>query len=99
METELQYVLVYQIPRGFDQDEVFEFLGKKYPIVRQGNTFLSLGVPKEEAVELLRAKNSTLFNGAVVGLIFDKPPQPKSERKKKKVPPSIVKKNFQTLNQ
>jgi len=84
MTEEFQFVLVWSLPKGYDTETVFSFLGDNFPIVRKGRTNLSIAVPKNKAEELVKTKNSQIFNERyLVGVMFDKPPEPRREASKK----------------
>jgi len=88
MDTEeFQFVTVWSLPKGYSTDDVFTFLGDKFPIVRKGRTNVSLAVPKKQATKLCQSKNSQIFNGEhIIGVMFDKAPEPVKEKSK---PPPI----------
>lgn len=89
MSEDFQFLLIWSLPKGYDTEEVFSFLGEKFPIVRKGRTNLSLAVPKNKAEELVQTRNSQIFNERhLVGVMFDKPPEPRREASKK--PTSIA---------
>jgi len=80
---------VWSLPKDYDPEEVFKFLGKKFPIARKGRTNLTLAVPKKQAAQLVAEKNSQIFQSScLLGVMFDKPPQKRRQDVKK--PPPIT---------
>jgi len=79
-----QDVLIWHLPHGFKISQVWNLLGKKYPVNTQRTRIVSIKVPtEEEADELCRRFNNTKFGGSYVGLRFDEPRNKKRARKKK----------------
>jgi len=79
-----QDVLIWHLPHGFKISQVWNVLGKKYPVNTQRTRIVSIKVPtEEEAEELCRRFNNTKFGGSYVGLRFDEPRNKKRAKRKK----------------
>lgn len=72
-----QLLRVWNLPPNYDTKDVFTFLGSTYDIHKERQKFLILTVPKSEAENLVKTKNSTIFQNQFIGLRFEDPAQRK----------------------